>query len=147
MHLNDEVYADFNIYKTINNILYNKVYPGPTDGTAKITSTFTEPIATRYIRIRPVEWLVKAYFGHNHWMSLRMELLGCKGTNFKFSKYSFLRFGYGSAKCAEGGMRRTFLSSKKIPILRENVLLGTRGKKKKKKKKKKPPNLPGFARV
>ena len=89
-----KVYADFKSYiKLNNNILYNKVYPGPTDGTAKITSIFTEPIATRYIRIRPVQWLVKAYFGHSHWMSLRMELLGCKGKNFKFGKYSFLRFG------------------------------------------------------
>ena len=67
-------------------ISYNKVYPGPTNGTAKVTSIFTEPIAARYLRIRPVEWLVKAYFGYNHWMSLRMELLGCKGKNLKFSK-------------------------------------------------------------
>ena len=81
-----------------------QVYPGPTNGTAKITSIFTEPITTRYIRIRPVEWLVKPYDQYNDWMSLRMELLGCKGKNVRFC--NMVSSGFGSLKKCTNGVAR-----------------------------------------
>ncbi|XP_072024945.1 uncharacterized protein [Amphiura filiformis] len=55
------------------------IFPGPTDGTTKITSIFDAPIVTRFIRIRPVEWLIYAQAFATAWVSCRIELLGCRG--------------------------------------------------------------------